>query len=525
MAWGGGLLLAAALATPPMAQADAPPPTPAERTFDVEAYDVDGVSMLRPEDVEDVVYPFVGPDRTRADIEGARQALEKAYRDRGYSTVVVDLPAQTVADNIVRIHVVEATVGRLRVTGARYFSPEAIKAEAAAFQEGGVPNINQAQTELAELNRAADRRVTPVLKAGTVPGTVDVDLKVTDTLPLHASVELNNDHNQYTTPLRTLATVHYDNLWQLQHSISFTFATAPENMGDSEIFAGSYLAPVPRSPFSLMVFGYDSNSNVATLGGTTVLGKGYSVGFRAVDQLPRVHGWAQTLSLGFDFKDFDENIQVETTAASSDVIGYWPLTAAYTAARDGDKFSTKASLSVTVGTRGLGSNTADFENKRFDARPEFVHVNLDFTQTEALGLGVTASQHLLGQIADGPLVSSEEFAAGGFTSVRGYLQSEAVGDDGVTGAFEFISPSLAPRWAAAVDDLRLFTFFDGGALRVQDPLAGQASSFSLASVGGGLRVTMLRHIKADVALALPLISGAATRANHPRATFSLKSDF
>ena len=520
-----GAIAALTLVAPRPCEAVVPKPSADARTFDVEAYDVDGAKLIAEVDVERAVYPFAGPNRTREDIENARAALQKVYQDRGYASVVVQIPVQSVADNIVRLHVIEAPVGRLRVTGARYFSPQAIRQEAAAFKEGEVPNITLAQTELTELNRASDRRVNPVLRAGTVPGTVDVDLKVSDSLPLHASVELGNDHNQFTTPLRTSATVHYDNLWQMGHSASFTYAVAPEDRSNSEIFSGSYLAPIRNSPLSVVVYGYKSNSNVAALGGINVLGKGYSVGLRFVDQLPRVAGWSQTLSFGFDFKSFDENIQITQTSASSDVIKYWPVTLAYNLRRDGDKTATKASASLTVGTRGAGSDPVDFDNKRFGARSNFAHLNLDFTETETLPRGFSASQHVAGQVADGPLVSSEEFSAGGFTSVRGYLQSEAVGDDGLTGTLEIVSPSIAPRKARMIDDLRLFAFIDGGMLWILQPLAGQQSTFSLASAGAGLRLALLRRIKAEVAVAVPFISGSATGSDRPRATFSLKSDF
>src|SRR5579859_90703 len=340
------VLMACAAASPSLAaappQASAAPATPPARTFDVEAYDVDGAKLLPTVEVETAVYPFLGPGRTAQDIDRARAALEKAYRDRGYQSVVVELPAQTVADNIVRLHVIEAPVGRLRVTGSRYYSPDAIRREASAFQEGQVPDIAQAQKQITELNRLPDRRVTPLLRAGVVPGTVDVDLKVSDTLPLHASVELSDDHNQFTTPLRTSATIHYDNLWQLGHSATFTYSVAPENRADSEVFAGSYLALIVNSPFSLLAFGYRSNSNVATLGGTSVLGKGYAIGFRAIDQWPRIGDFAQTLSFGFDFKHFDENISL-SNSSSADAVEYWPFDLTYNIQRDGSKTTTKVS--------------------------------------------------------------------------------------------------------------------------------------------------------------------------------------
>jgi len=513
------------------ASAQAPRATAA--SFDVEAYDVDGAKLLKQVDVETAVYPFLGPGRTREDIDHAREALEKAYRDRGYQSVVVELPPQSVSDNIVRLHVIEAPIGRLRVTGSRYYSPEVILHQASAFKEGEVPNINEAQRQLTAINSLPDRRVTPLLRAGEAPGTVDVDLKVSDSLPLHASVELNNDHNADTKPLRLLSTVHYDNLWQLGHSVSFTYAVAPQDRNNSEIYSGSYVAPLWGTPWSLMVFGYDSNSNVAALGGTTVLGKGYDIGVRGILKLPPLGDFYDSLTLGADYKDNAQKLNESTGGCIATkpapqrcpTVQYTPVSLVYNLQREGPKFSTKVSVSLTASVRGVASNTATFESSRFDATPAFVHLNLDVTQTETLWRGFETSQHLAGQLSDQPLVPNEQFAAGGLTSVRGYLQSEAVGDDGFSGNLELRTPSLAPGLGGFVDDMRLYAFSDGGVLSVRDHLPDQAAFFSLASVGFGLRLQLFKYIKSDVLGALPLISGTTTHRDRPQVTFSLKSDF
>ena len=508
------------------------------RIFNVEAYDVDGVKLLPQVVVEGAVYPYMGPGRTVSDIEQARAALEKAYHDRGYQSVVVQIPAQSVADDIVRLHVIEAPIGRLRVTGARFFSPEFIRSEAPALREGQVPDIAQAQKEIAAINRLADRRVTPLLKAGAVPGTVDVDLKVSDTLPLHADLEFNNDHNQSTPPYRLLATVHYDNLWQLGHSLSATYAVAPQDRATSEVFAGSYLAPLWGTPWSLMAFGYSSNSNVASLGGTNVLGKGFDVGVRAVVQLPALADMSQSISFGLDYKHFDQTIQFGSTATQVP-LRYAPFTLAYNAQRVGPRLETKGSLSMTLGLdigggehvfAGVDKNgrpqfDTAFDQARAGATPNFIHLNLDLSQTVQIGRGFEFAQRLSAQLSDQPLVSNEEFAAGGLTSVRGYLQADATGDDGFTGSLEFRSPSLASFLTPLADELRFYAFADGGVVRVRNPLAGQQRFFSLVSAGAGVRLDMLRHLKGDVGGGVPLIDGADRRAGQPQIIFSVKSDF
>ena len=88
------------------------------------------------------------------------------------------------------------------------------------------------------LNQLADRKVTPSLRTGLVPGTVDIDLEVQDTFPLHGSVELNNRYSPDTTQLRVNGAISYNNLWQSGDSAGFSFKLAPERLADAKVFSG-----------------------------------------------------------------------------------------------------------------------------------------------------------------------------------------------------------------------------------------------------------------------------------------------
>ena len=57
---------------------------------------------------------------------------------------------------------------------------------------------------------------------------MDIDLNVKDKLPLHGSAELNNRASADTKPLRVNASLSYDNLWQLGHSVGASFQRAPQ---------------------------------------------------------------------------------------------------------------------------------------------------------------------------------------------------------------------------------------------------------------------------------------------------------
>src|SRR5690242_7499532 len=96
--------------------------------FDVFEYRVEGTTLLPVTKVEQAVYPYLGEDKTLDDVEQAREALERAYHDAGYLTVLVSIPEQKVDEAVVRLAVTEAPVKRLRVVDSRYFSPSDIKA-------------------------------------------------------------------------------------------------------------------------------------------------------------------------------------------------------------------------------------------------------------------------------------------------------------------------------------------------------------------------------------------------------------
>ncbi len=480
-------------------------------------------------EVEEAVYPFMGPDRTTDDVEQARGALEKAYFAKGYQTVAVEIPPQRVQGGVVVLKVVEGKVGRLRVKGSRYFSLAEIKQEAPSLAEGQVPNFNDVSKDIVALNQQPDRRVTPALRAGTTPGTVDVDLNVEDTLPLHGSLELNNRYSQNTVPLRLNATLHYDNLWQLGHSINIGYQIAPEDPSSARVLSGSYLARFPEiSWLSLLFYGVKNDSNVATVGDSNVVGRGKIFGTRAIVTLPGEQDFFHTLSAGIDYKHFDQNLSLGGASLATPIT-YYPVTITYTAALQGDESQTQLDAGITFGSRELGSGTGEFDAQRFDAKGNFIYFKGDLERTQELPLGLQLHAKAQSQLANEPLVSTEEMSAGGLDTVRGYLESEVLGDSGIIGSIELRSPSLA-AWtnerlgSGAVNEWRIYFFAEGGNLMINNPLAEQKSQFGLASVGIGTRVKMLDHWNGAFDFGVPLLSQVATPALFPRFTFRLWSE-
>ena len=494
--------------------------------FYIKKYLVQGGGHLLPKlDVEAAVYPYLGPYRTTEDVEQARGALEQAYRDKGFQTVTVQIPPQQVKGGVIVLQVMPGEVSRLRVHGSRYFSIDQIKREAPSLQEGQSPNFSQVTHDLLVLNDISDRRVTPTVRPGETPGTVDVDLNVKDTLPVHGSLEINNRYSADTTPLRINGSVSYDNLWQLEHSVGFSFQVSPEDPSQVKVFSSYYLARLPDvSWLSLMLQGTEQDSSVNTLGGIGVVGNGQIVGGRAIIALPTLHDFYQSVSLGIDYKHFTQDVAIAGTLTDTPVT-YYPFSAAYSGTWAAKGYETDLNGSANLAISGLGSSEAAYDLNRHGAGGNFIYFRGDLSHTHDLPGGYQVFAKAQGQVADQPLVNSEQFSGGGIGTVRGYLESEELGDNGLLGSVEMRSPSLGDLLGKSVDEWRFYLFGEGGILTINQPLPEQQDNFKLASVGVGTRFKMVNHLNGSFDAGLPLDNGTSTHAYETQLTFRLWADF
>jgi hemolysin activation/secretion protein len=493
--------------------------------FFVGEYRVQGVHQLKRGEIESAVYPYLGPARTVEDVEKARVALEKAYRDKGYQAVSVQIPEQKMKGGVVLLQVLEGQVGQLRIRGSRYFSPSEIKKEAPSLAEGSVVDFNRVTKDLAALNQWRDRRITPSLRAGVEPGQVDVDLTVKDTYPLHGSAELNNRFSSGTPSLRLNAAASYSNLWQMGHTLGMSFQVAPENFEKVKVLSGYYLAPVPDVEWlSLMLQGTKQDSNVSTLGGAGAVGKGEILGLRAILTLPGAKDFFQSITLGLDYKHFDSALQFGTTKTSSPIT-YFPLSASYGGTWTGKDWTTELNLMTTFHARGVGSSPADFDSKRYKSGGDFITFHGDVSHTREFLWTTQLFGKIQAQGASGPLIDSEQFSGGGLGSARGYLESEQLGDNALFGTAEWRTPSLTPWLDAMVTEWRFYVFGDAGMLSIDNPLAGQTSSFELASVGVGTRIKLQDHYNGSIDMGIPMLKSTETKANEPIFTFRLWAEF
>lgn len=502
-----------------------------ELRFPVFAYKVVGNTVLSAGEVEDAVMPFMGPGKTQTDVENARAALEKVYGGKGFATVAVVVPDQSVGNSVIRLEVVEQPLVSVRVAGNRFNSKERILKSVPSLRPGIIPNVADVQRDMIGLSRTRDRIVTPEIKQGEAQRTVDVTLNVEDKLPLHSTLELNNRQSAGTSDLRFASSVSYDDLWGRGDQVQIATQFAPRRTDDSLVLSGSYTARIPGSYATIRASAIYSNSDVNTIGAVNVLGRGYIYGLRGNIPLPGSPGLDRSIGFGIDYKNFrDEtalgltpgdpeyvrnNCAVNPNSAACRVtsvtpVKYAPVTLAFRSSWSGENAFTDLDVGLTLGFRGLGSDQAAFDQKRFEARPNFWYLRVAGSRLQTYADGFQLSFRAQAQYTRSPLISNESFSLGGADSVRGYFESESLGDIGIATQTEFVTPKIILPGLRKSLDLRAHVFSDNGYAYIYQALPGQTARNWLVSTGIGLRARVFDSLTGVLDVAWPLIEGPST---------------
>jgi hemolysin activation/secretion protein len=132
-----------------------------------------------------------------------------------------------------------------------------------------------------------------------------------------------------------------------------------------------------------------------------------------------------------------------------------------------------------------------FQTTRAFAEADYHYGRLNLRRVQNLPLSFSLVLSASGQLASGNLLRSEQLSLGGSTSLRGYEESAANGDQGWVASIELRSPPLPLLGLfgneSFKDDLVLLAFLDAGSVSSVERLPNEPSSLDLASVGVGLR--------------------------------------
>ena len=457
--------------------------------FNVSGFRVEGNKLLSRQEVDAILAPFIGSRKDFGDVQRALEALEKVYKDRGYNTVTVLLPEQALEGGEVLLQVIEGHIRSVKVQGQKHFDEANIRASLPALKEGEVPVMPNLSASLRVANEHPMKKLNVRLAPGEKEDELDAIVAVADEKPWRVGATLDNTGTHQTGRHRLGLVWQHGNLFDRDHQLALQYQTSPQKTSDVKVYAASYRIPLYARGDSLDLFATKSDVDVGSIetgvGPLAVTGKGSTFGARYNWNLQRREEYEHQLVFGVDQKSFKNSCLISGQQICFDVT-VRPLSVAYNGRWTGPGRETGFFVSLARNLPG-GSNgdQSAFDKVRPGAPDDFEVLRAGLNLSRAFATDWQWRVNLNGQWARSPLVPGEQFGVGGNATVRGFEERELSNDKGILGNLEVYTPDYC---AALGANCRVVGFYDFGALRRNQALAGESASEHVASAGLGVRL-------------------------------------
>lgn len=497
--------------------ADQPPPL----RFTVSAFRVDGENPFDATRTEQILAPFLGEYDGVEGLYEAASTLEQAFAQAGFSFRRVVLPAQTLQAGTVVLEVVAFKLGEIVVKGNEHFSRENILRSMPGLVPGQTPRTQQLSQQRYIANLHPSKQVELRLRESRTQLAVDAHLEVQDSDPHDLFVGLNNTGNNATGDFRILGGFQHSNLSGHDDQFTVSVTVSPTKVARVEQLGASYALPLYSLGGRLSAYIATSDVDSGTVQGVfDVAGAGRFMGTSYTHYLPRMGAYTHSLSAGLDDKRFDNSVSAGGLPIGVDVRSR-PLTLGYSASYEHARgVSSLYASYVRNIPRGALNDKRNYGNPARLIAPgnPFGQSSREGADPvwDALRFGARADVQVFeqwlvrwradAQLAHEPLISGEQFGAGGARSVRGYEERELAGDTGWFTSVEMWSPPL-------YKDVRAIAFVDLAHLRnKKSQVVGEKKLVeSVSSAGVGVRWFWRTNFSLELDVARPFADAITTK--------------
>lgn len=496
--------------------------------FQVSKFSISGELPLSAEQLDKLLQPFVGVHSGLEGLQAAAEAIELELKRNGYDFFEVVVPPQTLQDGAVKLQVVQQRLGKVSVEGNKYFDAENVRTGFPALQEGALPNTLEISRSVGLVNGNPAKQVKVSFALGGEPGSINAAIKLDDQRTWNVFTNISNTGTEQTKEWRSTVGLQHNNLYNRDHSLTLAYTTAPEEAEAVSQFGMNYRWPLYQMA-SVASFYYSRSDVDPGLVEVEEIalpidlkGAGEAFGVRLERPLLNVGRLRQTLSVALDNKFFEDDTEI----GGSVDIGQpdrrsTPLVFGYDLGyREGRK--SWSGLLQYAKNMELGSDN-DAEAYRLNAQdtkqPDWDWWRYSLAQDLGFGSDWIWRLRLSGQSAGERLISGEQFGLGGASSVRGYEERVALGDNGQ----QLNTELWLPRFAG--QQIRPLVFYDWGKVEQEDIDDPKLKEAELSGAGAGLRWNWRRQVAVSLDVAQALEDKNETEAGDVHAHFSLFARF
>lgn len=482
-----------------------------EASILVKRFQLDGVTLLAEEDLQELLKPMLGRSLTLPDLIRQVQVVTAAYARKGYVARTL-VPEQDVTDGVVRLLILEGKLGSINLQldeGVR-FPPERIRDMLLARQkEGEAIRIPDLERSMLLLNDFGGIDVRSALQPGADPGLTDENVYVRPRPFVTGSVDADNFGTRSVGQNRLNALFRLNNVDGRGGSVT---VNAMGMFVDSRVNTyGSlaYTTPIGYDGMSLQLgasaLDYRLGEQFASLNveGTS---KTYFAGL----SYPIIRSGSQNLSAGARYERWklratatdncvpltDKDVNLVQLGLSFDRLDGASdsfLTASGQLTRGSVDFGSGQTFSFP----GCGNSVGFVQVDPSGVEGNFTKISAAASYQRRLTENLTWSLSGNGQYAFTNLDTSQQMTLGGPFGVRAYPSSEAAGDQGLLGNLEL-------RYRMA-EGIVASAFVDGGHVRrlhnVPSGVPSNKNEVSLYGAGFGLYYSQPGRFNVAAALA------------------------
>ena len=359
--------------------------------------------------------------------------VRSLYKSHNMPFIDVTAPPQNVSNGIIQIVVIQYKVGRVKVSGNRYFSKNFILAQSNIYP-GQILSRSALVSDMNWLNKNPFLHTEALLSPGSAAGSMDINLLAKDVIPFRAYAGYDNQGIPSLGMNEWNAGFNYGNAFGLGQMLSYQLAQSFNARYRSDSL--SYDIPFPWHG-SVELLGSYSTASPYINQYFSELGRNAQASVYYKQQLSSFAlggiSFKQTAGIGYDFKTTNNNLafgglQVFQGTAQID---QFPLFYKFSETDSSGITSLSNRFVISPGDMNADNSTASFNTIYAGTRSNYIYDNIYISRQEHLPLGTQIVSGINFQAANHNLLYSEQLAAGGIYSAPGYSPDAATGSRGV----------------------------------------------------------------------------------------------
>jgi hemolysin activation/secretion protein len=477
--------------------------------FPIKKIKLTGSESLTKRQKKKITSPFLGKCFDGSVLGNLVQRTNAMYSSMGFATTQVTVPKQNLTRGNLKLEIVEGKIEDI-ILNDNKFTDKMQEFTAFGFKKDKALDMDDINQGMYQINRLSSNNAKMRIEPGNKAGTSKVVINNKKTFPVSVKLGYDNLGNEFTGIRRTNFSSTIDNLFFLNDQINLSYNTNlddPSNEKDLRSFSGGISVPFTYNTLSY-------NYSRTKFGGQN----------SGINGPLKLTGYSNSNNIAIDrtlLNNTEYRISTNLSLTAKETASYLNDSKIETSERK----LTIGSLSFAIskyfkngatlylkpqynrGLKLLNANqdeqglTADIPRAQFQLYKLYASLSKRF-QIPKTTIPVTLTTEMDSQLSKDTLFGSEQFAVGGYYSVRGFRENFITGDHGYYfrnkvsfNLGQILAPILAKKEGDKKDDsfisknshhlykITMEPFYDYGYVKTKYNGQGEINSGRLSGAG------------------------------------------